>query len=220
MIGKIVSHYRIVDKIGQGGMGVLCTGLQCLVSSPTLYGESKIRPMWSAAKHNFILQQGFEKPAPVSCSLQYSALQFQPRVVLIWILTGILFQRPAVFAILAAVLWWSALLPKLNPFDALYNRIFGKRPDGIRVSPAPPPRRTAQAMAGIFSLACALFVHFGFSAAAYVVEGIFLAAVLALTLGGFCLGSFVYHLFRGHGKFARRTLPWSGTGGSISLGPG
>jgi hypothetical protein len=166
--------------------------------------------MWSAAKHNFILQQGFENPASVSCSLQYSALQFQPKVVLVWIITGIFFQTPSVFATLSAVLLWSALFPKLNPFDALYNVISGKRPRGFRVSPAPPPRRTAQGMAGTFSLACALLIYFGFNIVAYVVEGVFLAAVMALTVGGFCLGSFVYHLFRGHGKFACQTLPWAG----------
>src|SRR5512138_8318 len=99
--------------------------------------------MWSAAKSNFILQQGFENPTPVSCSLQYSALQFQPRVILIWIIAGILFQAPLVFATLCAILWWSALVPKLNPFDALYNRFSGKPPSGFHVSPAPPPRRTA-----------------------------------------------------------------------------
>jgi len=166
--------------------------------------------MWSAAKKYFILQQGFENPTPDSCSLQYSALQFQPRVIMLWIIAGILFQTPSVFATLSAVLWWSALFPKLNPFDALYNRTSGKRPSGFRVSPAPPPRRTAQGMAGTFSIACALLIYFGFNVLAYVVEGIFLAAVMALTVGGFCLGSFVYHLFRGHGKFARQTLPWAG----------
>ena len=41
------------------------------------------------------------------------------------------------------------------------------------------------------------------------VEAIFSAAVLALAIGGFCLGSFVYHLLRGHGRFARQTLPWA-----------
>jgi|SRR5712692_1926689 len=60
-------------------------------------------------------------------------------------------------------------------------------------------------MAGAFALACGLLIHLGLSAAAYVVEGIFLAAVLALTLGGFCLGSFVHHLLRGRGAFARQT---------------
>jgi len=47
------------------------------------------------------------------------------------------------------------------------------------------------------------------SAAAYLAGGIFLAAVLALTLGGFCLGSFVQHLLGGRGAFARQTLPWA-----------
>ncbi len=166
--------------------------------------------MRNVAKRNFILQQGFENPAPASCSLQYSALQFQPRIVFMWVVAGILLQSPAVFAALSAVLWWSALFPKLNPFDALYNRTIGKQPRAFRASPAPPPRRTAQTMAGAFALACALLSYFGFTVAAYIVEAIFLAAVLALTLGGFCLGSLVYHLFRGHGKFARQTLPWAG----------
>jgi hypothetical protein len=42
-----------------------------------------------------------------------------------------------------------------------------------------------------------------------VVEAVFLAAALALALGGFCLGSFVYHLFRGNRRFALQTLPWA-----------
>src|SRR5262245_2079809 len=166
--------------------------------------------MQDSAKRNFILQQGFDNPGPPSYSPQYSALQFQPRIVFIWLVAGIVFQSPAVFYALAAVLWWSALFPKLNPFDLLYNRTLGRQPGAFRASPAPPPRRTAQIMAGAFALACALLIHFGYDVAAYVVEGIFLAAVLALLLGGFCLGSFVYHLLRGHAEFARQTLPWAG----------
>ena len=166
--------------------------------------------MQDSAKRNFILQQGFENPAPISCSPQYSALQFQPRIIFIWVVAGTVSRSPAVFAALAAVLWWNALFPKLNPFDALYNRTLGRRPGVFRAAPAPPPRRTAQAMAGAFALASALLIHFGYSVAAYVVEAIFLAAVLALIFGGFCLGSFVYHLFRGQWKFARHTLPWAG----------
>lgn len=165
--------------------------------------------MQDTVKRNFILQQGFEEPAPAVCPLQYSSLLFQPRIVFIWVAAGILFQSPAVFAALCAVLWWSALFPKLNPFDALYNRTIGSRPGALRLGPAPSPRRVAQTMAGAFALATALLIHAGFSLAAYVVEAIFLAALLALTIGGFCLGSFVYHLLRGHGRFARQTLPWA-----------
>jgi len=166
--------------------------------------------MWKEAKRNFILQQGFEEPVPAVCPRQYSALHFQPRTVFVWIVAGVLLQSPPVFYALGAVLWWSALLPKLNPFDAVYNLTFGGDPIGaFHLTPAPAPRRSAQAIAGAFALACGLLIHFGFSTAAYVVEGIFAAAVSALILAGFCLGSFLYHLLNGRGAFARQTLPWT-----------
>jgi len=161
-------------------------------------------------KRNFILQQGFEEPAAAVCPRQYSALHFQPRTVFIWVLAAIWFQSPPVFYVLCAFLWWSALFPKLNPFDALYNLTFGSnRVDAFYLTPAPPPRRTAQAMAGAFALTCGLLVQFGLYTAAKVVEGIFVAAVMALILGGFCLGSFVYHVLGGRGAFACQTLPWA-----------
>lgn len=160
-------------------------------------------------KRNFILQQGFQEVSPAGCSLQYSALHFQPRIVLLWVVIAIVLKSPPAFVALAAVLWFNALLPKLNPFEALYNWTLGRRPGGFHLGAAPAPRRFAQGMAGAFALACALLTYFELTIAAYVVEAVFLAAVLALTLGGFCLGSFVYHLLRGDSKFARNTLPWA-----------
>ena len=166
--------------------------------------------MQERLERNFILQQGFEEPAPAVRPRQYAALHFQPRTVLAWLAAGILFQSPPVFYGLCAVLWWSALFPNLNPFDAVYNLILGgNRHSGVYLTPAPAPRRSAQVMAGMFALACGLLIHFGLSTAAYVVEGIFIAAVLALVLGGFCLGSFVYHVLTGRGAFACQTLPWA-----------
>lgn len=166
--------------------------------------------MRNQAKRNFILQQGFEDPTPRVCPFQYSSLQFQPRIVFLWVLAGILSQSSVVFAVLCAVLWWNALLPKLNPFDALYNGTIGRRPGANRLGPAPAPRRVAQSMGGAFALITALLIHAGYGVAAYVFEGVFLVATLALTLGGFCLGSFIYHLLSGRAKFARETLPWAG----------
>lgn len=165
--------------------------------------------MQHSVKRNFILQQGFEAPAPATCSPQYSSLQFQPRIVFFWIVAGIVFQSSAIFLALCGVAWWSALFPNLNPFDALYNQTIGRRLGKPRLGPAPIPRRVAQAMAATFALVCALLIHGGFLIAAYVVEAFLLAAVLALTLGGFCFGSFVYYLLRGQWKFARQTLPWA-----------
>jgi hypothetical protein len=163
----------------------------------------------NAAKRNFILQLGFEDPAPTVVPFQYSALVFQPKVVLIGVVAGILFQSPAIFAALGALLWWSALFPKLNPFNALYNRTFGSRPGAFRLGPSPAPRRGAETEAGAVALTSALLIHAGFSLAACVVEVIFLAASLAVLIGSFCFGVFTYHLLRGRWRFALQTLPWA-----------
>jgi hypothetical protein len=113
--------------------------------------------MREQVKRNFILQQGFEEPAPAVCPRQYSALHFQPRTVFVWIVAGIVFQSPPLFYALCTVLWWSALFPKINPFDALYNLTFrGNRVEAFYRTPSPVPRRTAQAMAGAFALTCGL----------------------------------------------------------------
>jgi hypothetical protein len=118
-------------------------------------------------------------------------------------------QAPRVFLALAGILWWSAVVPRLNPFDALYNRTLARRPGGIALPPAPGPRRFAQGMAGSFALAIGVSLVLGWNTTAIVLEGLLIAAVGALVLGGFCLGSFIFHLLRGHADFAKRTLPWA-----------
>ena len=163
----------------------------------------------NAATRNFILQLGFEDPATAVVPLQYSALVFQPKVVFLAVVAGILFQSPVIFAALGALLWWSALFPKLNPFNALYNRTIGSRPGAFRLGPSPAPRRGAETEAGAVALTSALLIHAGFSLAAYVVEAIFLAAALAVVIVSFCTGSFTYHLLRGRWRFALQTLPWA-----------
>jgi hypothetical protein len=129
--------------------------------------------------------------------------------VLILVVAGILFQSWAVFAGLGALLWWSALFPKLNPFRALYNRAIGSLPGAFRLDPSPAPRRAAETEAGTVALTSALLIHAGLSLAAYVVEAIFLAAGLAVMIGSFCTGTFVYHILRGNWRFALGTLPWA-----------
>ncbi len=161
------------------------------------------------SERHFILQQGFEEPTPQTGHLQYSALVFQPRLVGLTLLLGILFQSPAVFLILSAVLWWSALLPKWNPLDAVYNLMVGAKPGAVHLSPAPVPRRFAQGMAGSFALVIAVALLLDARAFAYVFEAVFALAVGALAFGRFCLGSFIYHVLTGRGEFARRTLPWT-----------
>jgi hypothetical protein len=160
------------------------------------------------AKRNFILQQGLCEPAAGTCPLLYSALRFQPWLVGPWVVVAAILQAPLLFFTLAAVLWWSALAPQLNPFDALYNWSLA-RSSGITLASAPAPRRFAQFLAGLFAIAIGLSLVLGWRIAALVLEGFFIVAIGALLFGGFCFGSFVFYLLCGRADFAKRTLPWA-----------
>ncbi|MBD3222449.1 DUF4395 family protein [bacterium] len=164
------------------------------------------------SKRNFVLQQGFDDPAAEVCATRYDALQFQPRAVGVVVAVGIVLQSATVFLLLAAVLAWSAARPRRNPFDAVYNVVRGARDDRRRLPPAPPPRRFAQSLAALVAALIALSLLASWREATIALQGFLAAAVLALAAGRFCFGSFVFHLLRGRGEFARRTLPWSGRG--------
>jgi len=164
-------------------------------------------PVGHDAKRNFILQQGLREPAAGTCPFQYSALLFQPRLVGLWVVAATILQAPLLFFALGAVLWWSALAPRLNPFTALYNRTLARR-RSTTLTPAPRPRRFAQFLAGSFVVAIGVSLTLGWRMSALVLEGILIVAVGALVFGGFCLGSFVFHVLTGRAEFAKRTLPW------------
>lgn len=172
-------------------------------------GSTRGLSLGSDPKRNFILQQGFGEPTRERCPREFSALQFQPRVVTAALAIGIATQSPALFLALGGLLWWGALFPRRNLFDAVYNRTLASRPGAVRLEPAPPPRRFAQTLAGGFSVVIALCLLADQRTAAYVVEGLFAIPVLVLTFGRFCFGSFAYHLLRGRADFVRRTMPWS-----------
>lgn len=162
-----------------------------------------------ASKRNFIRQQGFAEPSPASCPLQFSALLFQPRLVVGVVLLGMLLQSAAVFLVLSLALWWSSVFPRLNPFEIFYNRTWARRPGRLRLTPAPAPRRFAQGMGGAVTLAVVVFLARGWTGIALVAQAFMLLAASALAFGRFCLGSWIYHHLRGQGAFARSTLPWS-----------
>lgn len=162
------------------------------------------------AELNFVRQQGFKDASPETCAHQYPALMLQPRVTGILILIGLVLQAWPYFLVLSALLWWNVTLPKLNPFDALYNYLVAK-PKGLpRLSPAPNPRRFgAQVIAGTFMLAIALSLFSGWNALAWGLEAVMVVALAAVIFGRFCLGTYIYLLLTGQAKFANRTLPWA-----------
>jgi Domain of unknown function (DUF4395) len=162
------------------------------------------------SKRNFILQQGLDTPVQESCPVRFSALMFQPRLVGSVILLAVIFQSSAIFLILSGILWWNVLVPRMNPFDGVYNRTLAQRPGAVRLDPAPSPRRFAQGMAGSFALAIGVLLLLQRGTAALVLQVLLLTALSALIFGRFCLGSFLYHLLRGRSAFAIGTLPWKG----------
>jgi hypothetical protein len=164
--------------------------------------------MSEGAQANFVLQQGFPDDSPGSCAVRYPALMWQPRIIGAMVVIGLVLQAWPVFLVLSAVLWWNALLPALNPFDALYNRLVAEPRKSTRLTPAPPPRRFAQAMAATFTLGIGLALLLGHTTAAYVLEAFLVMALTALLVGRFCLGSYLWHLATGDARFANRTLPW------------
>ncbi len=163
------------------------------------------------AKVNFVRQQGLKDASPETCTDQYPGLMFQPRAIGVLALVGFVSQSWAYFLLLSLLLWWNVVLPRLNPFDALYNHLVAK-PKGLpRLGPAPSPRRFAQAMAGTFMLVIGLSLLFGWQILAWAIEALLFVALAALIFGRFCLGSYLFLIFTGQGRFANRTVPWART---------
>ena len=158
---------------------------------------------------NFIRQQGFDTPKAQACSPLYRALQFQPRVIGLIMIAGVILRSPSLFLALSAVLGWSALMPKHSPFDWVYNRFIAARRARPSLPPAPGPRRFAQGLASALAAIIAWSLLTGREVVAAAAAAILFAAIGAILLGGFCFGSFVFHLLRGQAAFAKRTLPWS-----------
>jgi len=162
-----------------------------------------------AADLNFVRQQGLRDATPASCAYQYPALMWQPRAIGVLFLVGLATQSPTWFLALWVLLWWNAVFPRLNPFDAVYNAFVATPKSRPRVGPAPAPRRFAQAMAGTFMLAIGLSLLGGRTTLAWTLEGLLLVALVALIFGRFCVGSYLFLLLTGQSGFAKRTLPWA-----------
>lgn len=153
------------------------------------------------AERRFLLSQGFTEPPPESCDLHFAALQFQPRVIGVVLVAGMILQSVArlpsiaLFVTLGIVLCWGALLPDANLFEWAYNLTSPR----YRLTRAPAPRRFAQGLAGGMALAIAACLYMQWMLAAIVVEVLLLAAVAGILFVKFCFGSWLYHRI-----FARR----------------
>lgn len=157
----------------------------------------------------FVRQQGFRRGTPHFCERRYPALMLQPRLIGMLLLVGIVLHEPWFFLALGAVLIWCGLLPRLNPFDALYNAVAAGHEEWPELPPAPGPRRFAQGLAGTLMLVIAAAQLSGLHWVVAGLEVLLLVAVAVLVFGRFCLGSYLFHHLRGEADFARRTAPWA-----------
>jgi hypothetical protein len=165
--------------------------------------------MSRSAQRHFVQQQGFRDAGPSACDLQYPALMFQPRLIGVLVVIGLVFQAWPLFLALAAILYWNALVPSSNPFDAVYNRVIAEPKGRLRLTPAPGPRRFAQGLAATFMLVIGLSFAWGLNGVAWTFSVLMIAALAALIFGKFCLGSYLFLRLRGDAAFANRTLPWA-----------
>ena len=158
---------------------------------------------------NFMRQQGFPAEPADACNMRFEGLYFQPKIVFPLVLLAVLLQSAPLFLVLSAVLWWNVLFPAWNPFEAVYNRAIAAPRGRLPLSPAPAPRRFAQAVAAAFNLGSALTLLAGWTVASWIVQAMLVAAFSLLIFGKFCLGAYVFHVLRGEAAFANRTLPWA-----------
>lgn len=146
------------------------------------------------ARVRFIRQQGFsEENLPDSL---YAALMLQPRIVGGLAVVGILLQSGWLFLALSAVLWWSALVPTLNPFDAVYNHLIAHRRGLPPLGASPAPRRFAAGQAGTVALAIGVALVAGATITAWIIEGVFIGSVISAVFADFCVPAHTYHLLR------------------------
>jgi hypothetical protein len=139
----------------------------------------------------FIRQLGVTTPN-VDDNL-YSALMLQPRIIAVIVALGIVVQSPLLFLVLSVVLLWSALVPSLNPFDAIYNFVARRR--GVApLDIAAAPRRFAMGMAGTVALTIGVALAVGASITAWVFQGLFAVAVIQVVFGDICGAANLYHL--------------------------
>ena len=111
--------------------------------------------MSSPVVTNFMKQQGFAEEPADACQMRFGALYFQPRIVFPMVLLATVLQSAVLFLLLAAVLAWNVAVPRLNPFERAYNRWIAGRRGGLVLTPAPAPRRFAQAVAAVLMLGTA-----------------------------------------------------------------
>jgi hypothetical protein len=167
--------------------------------------------MATLAQLKFVQQQGYLDAAQETCSPLYSALTAQPKMILVLMIVGTTLQFAPGFFGIAALLGLSALVPALNPFDAIYN-IFVAGPKHLaKLRSSMPPRRAAQFMGMTMTLIIGFSMVLHCPIAAWAVQGFLILVLATASFGKFCLPTHIFFTLRGQWRFANQTVPWNPT---------
>jgi hypothetical protein len=142
----------------------------------------------------FVVQQGLPEPAPHARELQYDALAFQPRALVVLVAGAALSREPVVWAAIAGLLLLGAAAPRLNPFDALYATLHRRQSRRLFLPGARAPRRFAQVLPALFCLTAALALLDGREAVVWGVVVAFGLAFAGIFVFGFCFGAWLFRL--------------------------
>jgi hypothetical protein len=146
-----------------------------------------------ASRLRFIRQQGFTGDTfPGSL---YTALMLQPRIVGVLVALGVLLQSAPLFIAVGLLLWWSALVPRRNPFDAVYNHVVAY-PRGLPpLQAAPTPRRFAAGESGTVAIAAGVAMAAGHGSA-WILQAVYVGGILSAVFADFCVPAYTYHALR------------------------
>ena len=97
---------------------------------------------------------------------------------------------------MSAALWWGALVPSQNPFDAIYNHVVAYRRGLPPLGAAPMPRRFAGGAAGTLALAIGVALLAGATITAWILEAAFIGGVASAVFADFCVPAQTYHRLR------------------------
>jgi len=147
-----------------------------------------------ASQDCFIRQQGFT--TAIRDRHLYDASMFQPRIIGGLAAIGVLLHSASLFLALSAVLGWATFLPAYNLFDSFYNHVVARPRRLPRLPVAPEPRRFAQGLSGMMALAIGVALLSNATVTAWVLESLFVWAVIAVVFGRRCAGANLYYLLR------------------------
>ena len=142
----------------------------------------------------FVVLQGLPEPAPHACGLQYDALAFQPRAMVVLVAAAAVAREPVVWAGLSGLLLLGAAAPRLNPFDALYAALASRKSRRVFLPAARAPRRFAQVLAALFCLVASVGLLAGKEALAWGAVAAFGLAFVGILGFGFCFGSWLFRV--------------------------